>query len=347
MRVLIIKLSAFGDIVHALPALDDLLHHPDVEEVHWLLDERFASVAELLPDEVVSHTVALKGRGGFANGCAMATRLRRHHFDYLLDLQGLIKSGLLARAIGGMTYGFDRAHSPEWPNRWLVTPVPFHSDDRHVVQCYRRIAAAPFVCSTGCCERPASAMEYRQPVVRLSAAMVDQAAVVRRAWGLDGEFALSHIGGSYATKRLPALKWRELLCRVGRRQRVVVLWGSGEERDYAQRVAADVDGVFAAPERLSVATLAGLLHGCCGYIGPDSGVTHLAAAVGAPTVTLWGPTSPHRMGAVGDHHYDIVAQSPCAPCFRRSCDQFICMPSLSVERIYHTFLQAVTGHTID
>ncbi|MDX8413121.1 MAG: glycosyltransferase family 9 protein [Mariprofundales bacterium] len=144
MKILIIKLSAFGDIIHALPALDDLLQRPEVDAVHWLIDARFAFVADLLPEGVIPHIVALKGRGGLRNGFAMAAWLRQQRFDVVLDLQGLIKSGVMARAIGAPTYGFDGAQSPEWPNRWLVTPVPFHRDDRHVVQCYRRIAAAPF-----------------------------------------------------------------------------------------------------------------------------------------------------------------------------------------------------------
>jgi len=342
MKVLIIKLSAFGDIIHALPALDDLLQRSEVDEVHWLIDARFAFVADLLPEKVVPHVVALKGRGGLRNGFAMATALRRQRFDVVLDLQGLIKSGLMARAIGALSYGFDAAQSPEWPNRWLITPVPFHGDDRHVVQCYRRIAAAPFLQI----ERdayPSTAMAYAAPKVVMRAAMEEQADAIRQQWGLLGAFALCHIGGSYATKRLPEAHWRALLTQMGARQTTVVLWGSDDEHGYARRVTADIDGVFAAKARLPIAALAGLLYGCCGYIGPDSGVTHLAAAVGTPTVTLWGPTSPNRMGAQGNQHYDIVAESRCAPCFQRRCDQFVCMPSLSTEEIYEAFLQAVAA----
>ncbi|MDX8413120.1 MAG: glycosyltransferase family 9 protein [Mariprofundales bacterium] len=186
-------------------------------------------------------------------------------------------------------------------------------------------------------------MAYHAPQVSVRADMVAQADAIRQQWGLAGVFALCHIGGSYATKRLPEAHWRSLLVKLGRRQTTVVLWGSDDERDYARRVAANIAGVFAATARLPIATLAGLLCGGCGYIGPDSGVTHLAAAVGMPTVTMWGPTAPSRMGAVGGQHYDIVSKNECSPCFKRSCDQFVCMPSLLVENIYQVFLQAVAS----
>jgi len=295
-------------------------------------------VADLLPATVTTHIVALKGKGGLRNGWVMASRLRQYRFDVVFDLQGLIKSGLMACAIGAPTYGFDRKQSPEGPNRWLVKPVPFHTDDRHVVQCYRRIVAAPFVAYP---QTPSSAMAYRPPTVSISATMVAQADALRCQWNLPETFALCHIGGSYATKRLPEATWRALLTKLGLQQPTVVLWGSADEHDYAKRVTVNIDGVFAASECLPIATLAGLLHHACGYIGPDSGVTHLAAAAGCPTVTLWGPTAPWRMGAIGYQHYDIVANSSCAPCFKRSCDQFVCMPSMTAENIYTAFVQAI------
>jgi len=61
MKVLIVKLSAFGDIIHCLPALDDLLLRPEVNEVHWLIDARYAFVGEIFPQQVQLHTVAMKG----------------------------------------------------------------------------------------------------------------------------------------------------------------------------------------------------------------------------------------------------------------------------------------------
>jgi len=333
LRILIIKLSAFGDIIHALPALDDLINRPEVGEIHWLIDARFSFVTELMPPEVQCHTVALKGRDGLRHGIEIVKALRTIGFDLVLDLQGLIKSGIIARAIGSRVYGFDRHQSPEWPNRWLVTPAPFHPDERHVVQCYRRIAASPFAESAA----PDIAIDYRPPTIRLSEQAQLQAQRILTDWHLTPPFALLHVGGSYPTKRLPDARWRQLAATIAEQQPVIILWGSDAEQQRAEGIAAGIATVQAAPERLEITALAGLLACANGYIGPDSGVTHLAAAVDCPTVTLWGPTTPWRMGAQGEHHRHVVATSPCAPCFKRQCDHFICMPALAIEEITSAF----------
>ncbi len=339
MRVLVIKLSAFGDIIHAFPALDDLLRRPEVTEVHWLIDARYGFVAELLPEGVVPHIVRLKGRGGWRRGLAMARRLRALRFDCVLDLQGLIKSGLMAWAIGAPRWGFDRTQSPEWPNRWLVRPVMFHPGERHVVQCYRRIAAAPFTGGTE--DVPEAPMDYRPPEVRLVEGMEARAANLRGQWRLAEGFIACHVGGSYATKQLPETSWRAVLSRLAPSRPVLLLWGTEDEQARARRVAEGIVGVQVAEERLPIALLAALLRQAAGYIGPDSGVTHLAAAVGCHTVTLWGPTAPWRMGALGETDHHVVATSGCAPCFRRRCDDFICMPSLDPEEITAFFRNEV------
>ncbi len=333
MKILIIKLSAFGDIIHALPALNDLLGRPEVEAIHWLIDARYGFVADLLPASVTSHIVALKGQHGMRNGLAMARKLRGIGFDLVLDLQGLIKSGLMARAVGAPVYGFDRQQSPEWPNRWLVTPVAFHPKEQHVVQCYRRIAAAPFDGITV----PDHPMGIQSPTIPLADHAIAAAQGILHRWQIPQPFILFHVGGSYPTKRLPEQQWRQLALALAKRHPIIILWGNDEEAQRARRIAAGIEGVTAASQRLAITTLAGILSLACGYIGPDSGVTHLAAAVGCPTVTLWGPTAPQRMGAQGASDRHVVAQSPCAPCFKRQCNHFICMPSLSTHAITTAF----------
>ncbi|RMH50570.1 MAG: lipopolysaccharide heptosyltransferase family protein [Zetaproteobacteria bacterium] len=331
MKLLIIKLSAFGDIIHALPALDDLLARPEVREIHWLIDARYGFVAELLPPEVRPHIVRMKGRGGWRRAWGCARALRAERFDGVLELQGLIKSGLMARAVGAPAWGFDRRQSPEWPNRLLVRPVAFHPEERHVVQCYRRIAAAPFCPAPD--RVPEEPLPYRPPRLHGIDALRAAGEEVVRRWRLPRHFILCHIGGSYATKRLPDGGWRRLLPLLAARAPVVVLWGGREEQLRAEAVAQGITGVRAADERLPIAQLAGLLARSRGYVGPDSGVSHLASAVGCRTVTFWGPTAPQRMGALGTADRHVVSEVPCGPCFRRRCDRFVCLPSLDVERI--------------
>jgi len=329
MKVLIVKLSAFGDIIHALPALHDLMQQPDVNEIHWLVDSRFLFASELFPESVKVHKVALKGDAPLRNALHMIKTLRKEQFDLILDLQGLIKSGITARAIGSNVFGFDARQSPEKPNRLFVQPVPFHQDEKHVVQLYRRIAAAPF----NGVEEPAHAMTYTPPIVHVTDAMRKQGEEALLNIGISGAFSILHVGASFSTKRIPDSHWSFIATELSRDGQVLVLWGNREEQLRAEMTCSGSPNAITTPEMLPIATVAGLLERADAYIGQDTGVTHLAAAVECPTICLWGPTAPWRMGALGAKHRHVVAEVPCGPCFKRSCDQFVCMPSIRPEHI--------------
>jgi len=338
LKVLIVKLSAFGDIIHALPALDDLLDNPAVSSVHWLIDSRFGFVSDIFPEQVKVHKVALKGDQPFRHAWDMIQLLRQEQFDYIFDLQGLIKSGLMARASlisPARLLGFDKTQSPEYPNRWLVEPVSFHPDEKHVVQIYRRIVHA-MTQAENISAVPETAIEYRPPSVRVDKHMVQLGSqwLAMRNWESPGlPLTIIHVGGSYATKRMHDMQWRVLLEKLTPQSRLLILWGSEEEQLRARRIAHDMSNTLVADAVLSLSTLAGLFGHASAYIGQDTGVTHLAAACACPSVTLWGPTAPWRMGPQGPHCRDIYAHIACAPCFSRQCKRFICMPSIASDAI--------------
>lgn len=325
MKALIVKLSAFGDIIHALPALDDLLANPEIAEVHWLVDARYAFVTELFPESVKVHIVALKGDHPLRHAWKMIRELRKEKFDLVFDLQGLIKSGLMARAAGGKCYGFDSQESPEWPNRLLVTPVPFFEEERHVVQKYRHIVAAPFI---GASEKPAA---YVPPTIHKSFA-TDAALLAELGIG-DQPFTLLHVGGGWETKQLPTETWQKLAQLIaGQGQQALLAWGTANERKLADTIAANAPAMV-LPERLDTDRLCRLLVQASSVIGHDTGLLHLAAALSVPTVTVWGPSASWNAGPQGEQHRHVESDPACGPCFKRRCDNFICMPSLTAESI--------------
>jgi len=333
LKVLIVKLSAFGDIIHALPALDDLLARPEINEVHWLVDQRFAFVTDIFPSQVKVHKVALKGDNRIRHAWQMIQALRNEHFDMIFDLQGLIKSGFMAWASaksGCKVFGFDREQSPEWPNRWFVHPVKFHPNEKHVVPLYRHIIAA----ALGTKDEEQS---YHAPHIQITSEMQKQGVQALHDMGIQAPFSVLHVGGSYITKRLPDAQWQQLAKHIQKEQTLLILWGNKEEKQRAQAIAKQGKHIIVAPQCFSLLTLAGILQQASAYIGQDTGVTHLAAACDCPTITLWGATAPWRMGALGALHRHIIPQANCSPCFNRQCDNFICMPSLNIEHIYHAW----------
>ncbi len=326
MKVLIVKLSAFGDIIHALPAMEILRRRGVI--VHWLVDARYAFVTELFPADVVVHVVALKGERRLHHAMQAITALRQHAFDAVLDLQGLIKSGMMAKAVAqnAVVYGFDRKETPEWPNHWLVRPVPFHANERHVVQKYMRIAAAPF-------DAPSDAIAYTPPKIVINSIQHTAAASIIESWQ-GTPHTILHVGGGWQTKRLEIQQWKESINGlVERGAKITLSWGNNDEFHRACRIADCYDLATVLPERLSIHALAGMLYAAQAVIGMDTGVLHLASSLGAPTITLWGPSASWNAAPQGETDGHVESNPTCGPCFQRHCERFICLPSIQPERI--------------
>lgn len=341
MKVLIVKLSAFGDIIHALPALEDLLAHPEVDEVHWLIDQRYAFVSEVFPSRVVIHRVALKGEHPLRSAWQTIRTLRGIGFDLILDLQGLIKSALLARAVGSPVYGIDKSHMREKVGSLLVRPVTFHPDERHVVQQYRRVAAALF--SNHEKEHP---IAYSAPHIDLAHSRIKPEPQLLSSLGIEpASYVILHAAGGWQTKMLPETSWVTIGKRL-KQDGVLPLfsWGSQSEEQMAQHLAEQCNG-FALPERLNMSALCTLLQGARAIVGADTGLLHLAAALDTPTITFWGPSASWRSAPLNDEsnpqggrNWHIESNPACGPCFKRQCNRFVCMDAIApdaIARILH------------
>jgi lipopolysaccharide heptosyltransferase I len=332
MNILVVKLSAFGDIIHSLPALDDLLARPEVNEVHWLVDSRYRFVTEIFPTRVIVHDVAMKGAHPVRSAWQAIRTLRRIGLDAVLDLQGLIKSAVLARACGSPVYGIDTEQLREKQAGWLQRPTRFHAEDKHVVQQYRRVATAPFVSDPR--RMPEAPLPYVTPSIHADtlAKLLDESVVA--ALGLASRrYIVLHSASAWPTKRLPAETWIAIARGAIARGLVPVFpWGNDAERQAAHKLCSDAGGML-LPERLNMSALTALLSKAEAVLGADTGLLHLAAALGTPTITFWGPTPSWRNSPMGDKNWHIESNPPCGPCIKRSCDQFICMPSIRSEDV--------------
>jgi len=337
MKILVVKLSAFGDIIHALPALDDLLARPEVSEVHWLVDKRYAFVGEIFPKQIKVHAIALKGSHPVKSSLSIIRQLRRIGFDVVLDLQGLIKSAVLAKAVKRRVFGIDSSHIREKPAAWLQNNVCFHPDERHVVQQYRRVAAAPFTDNWQ--KKPEKPIPYKAPGIDLYSTSIPAMPQLLEELGLTGQdYIVLHAAGGWETKLLPEKCWLAVANGLNDRGiKPVFSWGNLDEKDMAKNLADRSNG-YALPERLNMSELVALLTGARAVVGADTGVLHLAAALGTPTVTFWGPSAswrsaPFSDGAQGAIHWHIESDPACGPCFKRTCSNFICMDAIQADAI--------------
>jgi len=328
MKILIVKLSAFGDIIHALPALDDVLARPEVNEVHWLVDCRYAFVTEIFPPQVKVHQVDLRGRNPLKSAWTIIRSLKNEHFDAVLDLQGLMKSAIIASLVHARVYGMDARHLREKLSRFLLQTVPFHADERHVVQQYRKVAAAPFGESQ-------SVIAYAAPRINHPVASEQPVEMLFEYWHIEAnKYVWLHLGGGWATKQLPRNIWQQLATALIETGLTPILgWGNAEEQKLAKNVKNRVPKALLPENQLNMAGLCGVLSHAAAVVGPDTGVIHLAAALGAPTVSFWGPSASWRSAPLGENHRHIESNPDCGPCFKRDCNAFICMDMIQVDAI--------------
>lgn len=280
LRLLIVRLGSLGDVIHAIPAVASLrARHPGAR-IDWLIDPRYLAVLQLVRG--VDQAIPIDTRGSVAELLRTIRRLREASYDAAVDLQGLIKSGVLARAAGARrTLGLPREHLREGLARVFYTETPDPGRNPDVISKSLGVMRA-----LGVDEVPVT---FPLNVPRTPAG---DGAVA--AFGPDG-YAVIHPGAAWSNKRWPPERFGAVAAGIRARigVRSLVLWGPGEE-DLASRVAAASNGCADVSPRTSLVDLFAITKGAKLMIAGDTGPLHVAASVGTPIVGLFGPTLAER-----------------------------------------------------
>ena len=287
MRILIVRLSALGDLVHTLPMVSALRRAYPSAEIHWAVDERFVEMVDMVP--VVDKTIKFHrtGIGSWLGAWRLLRRLRYYRYDIAVDAQGLLKSALIARLSGASrVVGFDELSLREPIAEWFYTEVVSVSNISHVVD--KNLALTAHLGLHG--------NDWDFPL-----GMVDSTALIqtRLNLGLESgtDFALLNPGTAWGSKCWEPKRFGELAQCLWERLhlRSVVTWGPGEE-ELAHEVVNTSKGaaVMAAPTGIS--DLVMHVRAAAVVVAGDTGPLHLAAAVGAPVVGIYGPSDPGRNG---------------------------------------------------
>ncbi|HTR05054.1 MAG TPA: lipopolysaccharide heptosyltransferase I [Thermoanaerobaculia bacterium] len=293
-RLLLVRLSAFGDVIHALPVAENAALAG--AEVGWVVEAAFRGVLEGNPHCARLFTADTRAwrRAPFSAATRQAVRrlraeLRAFAPDLSLDIQGLFKSAFVARWAGAPVVGFAASARRESASALLcrvrVTPGP---DARHVVD--KNLALL------GAAEVP---VKVRRPDARylLEGPSPDADAFVA---ALPRPYAVFHPGAGRADKAWSEERLARLAAALHERRGLtpVISWGPGDAAR-VDRIAALVPPARRAP-LLDARGLARLGAGAALFVGGDTGPTHLADALGVPTLALFGPTDPERNGPYGD-----------------------------------------------
>ncbi len=335
-RLLIVRMGALGDIVHALPVLAALEQaRPDVA-VDWLVDARHAAVLALV--EGVGTRVVVRatspGRdaheqrfAGSAGDVAAVRYLRAQRYEAAVDLQGLIKSAVFARASGARrVIGFVAEQLREGLAAWCYGETVAGPADGHVVQ---KNLAALAALGVDAPSRPAFPW-----VVRPSPAAADVLSwpSIARA----GRFALLNPGAAWPNKRWPPARFGELAHRLGTEAALpsVVTWGA-TERALAEEVVGHAGGHAMVSPATTLNDLLALSRQASLVVSGDTGPLHLAASVGAPIVGLFGPTRPERNGPWNADDESVSRADTCVCFHKRECLRGrACVNDIPVDEVF-------------
>ena len=316
MKILLVKLSSLGDVVHTLPVVQDILLAIPDAQIDWVVEKAFAplltqvqGIGRIIPCELRRWRKAPLTTQTRSEWRAFKADLQTSSYDAVIDLQGLTKSALVARltrlAPQGKRYAMANqtdGSGYEAPTRWVADVAIALEPHIHAVV-RGRLLAAQALCQSADVVEKAPNYGLKMPV---SQSIHGQAAPESRA----KKVAFIH-GTSRQDKTWPVTNWVELgQCFAASGCQVMLVHGNAAERATSQVIAAQLAGSSIVLPLLSLDALTQELAQCMGAIGVDSGVSHIAVALGLPHVQIYNFDTAWRTGPLGCNHQVSVFAQP-------------------------------------
>ena len=339
-RILIVRLSSIGDVIHTLPAYEALRSTWPGARIGWAVEEAAADLVAALPD-VHLHLLPIQtwrrrlalpstwGAIGRARSQLVAAR-----YDLAIDFQGLLKSALVARASGAKVLGMARADAREpgavrlYHQRAPTLTQPAHAVDRGLHLAAAAGARVGTIAYPSLLD-PSATERVREHLGRLG----------------TSRYIVLHAGANWPSKRYPRDRLvaaaRELVERTG--DPVLWVWGPGERDEVAEMAREAGEGNHAA-FATSLTDLAALIAGSRLFVGGDSAPLHLAVALETPVVAIFGPTDPALLGPRSDEDIVVRRVLECSHCHRRRCPlgTLECLESIPPEKLVAAALERLS-----
>lgn len=318
-KILIVKPSSLGDVVHSLPFLSVIKTCFPQAEVHWVIAR---GLHELLDGHPMLEKLWIIDKDQWkklSNADStireiktLYTALKKEKFDIAVDLQGLLRSGLITMATGAKTrMGFKEAREG---SRVFYTHKVEGGKGLHAVDRYLKIAAA-----LGC----------DIPDIDFPLQIPDRVSLP-----VPGDYAVLVPSARWKTKRWPAERFGELASLLPFKSVVI---GAAADIELANRVVEHSGGnAVSLTGKTGLKDLTGIIKNARFMVSNDSGPMHIAAALSVPVVAIFGPTSPLLTGPYERQHmtHKIIKENvSCAPCFKRNCKDIKCMDGITVKRV--------------
>ena len=333
-RILIIKLSAIGDVIHALPVSHRLKECFPNAHVSWIVEKPAYDLLTNNPDIneiILFEKPKFKSISGLVNNLPEFVRfIREKQFDFVIDLQGLFKSAVIALITGAdKRVGYCNMRELSW----LVSkPVIGTNCHGHVVDRYLDVLG-----DIGC--------DYSKPqfIINTTEDEEQRAQLIAEKAGLNLErpYIVLAPGTNWPTKCWPAENYIELVRLLnGSGMSAVLIGGQGETKVNSFIAEGQISCVNLTG-KTTLKELSHILRKAAAFVGGDTGPMHLASAVGTQTVALFGPTDPARNGPYGRRNIVLTSSIPCVKCWKRTCQEMNCMKDIHATCVYRELYNAL------
>ena len=343
-KFLIIKLSSIGDIVHALPFLRTLRKNHPKAYIAWIIEKSFQDLIKCNPDldEVIpiptKHWRQNLNIKSWDEVCRTRKLLKERQFDWTFDLQGLIKTGVIARSTGAPNrVGFHRKNCREKINTWFNNnQSDYLSSGSHIVdRCLSQLSAlgdfhfqTDFNISISA-EDEHTSEDFMKKNNKLT----------------EKPIAGINPGGGFPTKLWSIERYALLADRLAEELgfSILLTWGPGE-KEMVQNIAGSMKHPSWIAPKTTIAESIGLYKKLSLFEGGDSGPFHICWAIGVPTISVWGPTDPNRNGAYSKSHQAVFHQLNCIFCWKRKCPLGTteCMDKITVQKMFEATKKLVS-----
>ena len=322
MNILIVRLGALGDIVHAVPAAAALRRAFPEARIDWVVDARHEAFADLV---IPLDRVITLAKPTAAAWIDLVRQLRPARYDVALDFQGLMKSAVIARASGARrVVGFSIWHLREKSARPFYSEVDVPHDRPHVIQKNLSLLSSVGVHTD----------EIRFPLARTRSAALE---IIQEDLSGTGRtaYALINPGAAWPNKRWPAARFGDVaqFLRDVRGLATYVLWGPGEA-PLAQQVIDASDGAARLAPPTTLGDLVEVSRAAALMLSGDTGPLHIAGAAGTPLVAIFGPTDPARNGPWSPDDVVVSRHGACGCHYQRRCRESAwCLDDLQVAEV--------------
>ncbi|GBG58013.1 lipopolysaccharide heptosyltransferase 1 [Sporomusaceae bacterium FL31] len=330
-NILVVKMSAIGDVIHALPVSYALKESFPQAKVTWVVEK---AAYDLLTNNPYIDQVLLFEKNKFRsvgglmrNLPSFSAILKQGNFDAVLDLQGLAKSAAIAYLSGAKTkLGF--CNMREF-SHLVSRPVCGPNQNGHVVERYLDVAR-----ELGCKVR-----EVKFPVHITDKEKTAAVQILKQAgMNIDKSYVILAVGANWPNKRWPTLHYAQLVNLLYENNVIpVIIGGSGDKRLADEIIAAANIPPVDLTGKTTLKQLAYIIKKAKVLVGGDTGPMHLSVGIGTPVIALMGPTDIKRNGPYGTGHIALQVSTLCSGCWKRQCpQQKDCLGAITVPEVYES-----------